>query len=212
MDDENLRNEANVWLQDADLEKVTINSLIAGMEERFGCSLAEKKSLFKEILNSFFMNFDPTDRMEENVGEAKESSDSSDSDEEGGTFSSMKGGKKGGNGAGKKSVGGGGGGFSAPVQLSTELSELLHAVTLPRTQVIKQIWAYIRERNLQNPEDRREILCDDKLENLFKRKKVNMFTMQKYLASHMKKVRFCLTSFLSIIPLPLLKAVFISNL
>ena len=61
-------------------------------------------------------------------------------------------------------------------------------MTLPRTEVTKRIWAYIREHNLQNPDDKREILCDAALEKLFKRKKVTMFKMTKYLAPMMKSV------------------------
>lgn len=80
------------------------------------------------------------------------------------------------------------GGFSAPVQLSTELSEFLGEVTLPRTDVTKRIWVYIKEHDLQNPQDRREILCDAQLEKLFGRKKIMMFKMTKVLSQHMKSV------------------------
>lgn len=53
----------------------------------------------------------------------------------------------------------------------------------PRTEVVKFVWDYIKERNLQNPKNKREILCDDKLEVLFKRKKINMFQMTKALST-----------------------------
>lgn len=75
-----------------------------------------------------------------------------------------------------------------PMQLSTELSEFLGLQFAPRTEVTKLIWAYIRENDLQNPKDKREILCDDRLESLFKKKKINMFKMTKRLCSHMKSV------------------------
>lgn len=57
---------------------------------------------------------------------------------------------------------------------------------LPRTEVTKRIWIYIKENNLQNPNNRREILCDDKLEKIFKRKKIDMFQMTKVLSTVMK--------------------------
>src|SRR5215469_8355654 len=50
----------------------------------------------------------------------------------------------------------------------------------------KQMWEYIRSHNLQNPENRREILADDKLRRVFSKDKVTMFEMNKHLAGHLK--------------------------
>jgi upstream activation factor subunit UAF30 len=47
------------------------------------------------------------------------------------------------------------------------------------------IWDYIRSNNLQNPEDRREILADDRLVKIFGKDKVTMFEMNKHLARHL---------------------------
>ena len=74
-------------------------------------------------------------------------------------------------------------GFAAPVVVSYDLEQFLGQRTIPRTEVTKQIWAYIKQNELQNPQNRSEILCDAKLEKLFKRKKVKMFTMTKLLSS-----------------------------
>ena len=57
---------------------------------------------------------------------------------------------------------------------------------LPRTEVIKRIWMHIKDNNLQNPNNKKEILCDDKLEKIFKRKKIDMFQMTKVLSTVMK--------------------------
>jgi upstream activation factor subunit UAF30 len=57
---------------------------------------------------------------------------------------------------------------------------------LARGQVVSKMWEYIRSHNLQNPENRREILADDKLRNVFGKDKVTMFEMNKHLASHLK--------------------------
>lgn len=70
------------------------------------------------------------------------------------------------------------------VLLSAPLQEFLGAEELPRTQVVKMIWKYIKEYNLQNPEDRREILCDKKMEPIFG-KKMTMFSMNKLLTKHL---------------------------
>ena len=49
-----------------------------------------------------------------------------------------------------------------------------------------KVWDYIKKHDLQNPENRREILADDKLEAVFGKKKVTMFEMNKHLAQHLK--------------------------
>ena len=57
---------------------------------------------------------------------------------------------------------------------------------LPRGDVVSKVWDYIRKHELQNPENRREILADAKLEPVFGKKKVTMFEMNKHLAQHLK--------------------------
>ena len=57
---------------------------------------------------------------------------------------------------------------------------------LPRGQVVRKVWDYIKKQNLQNPENRREILADNKLKPIFGKDKVTMFEMNKYLAQHLK--------------------------
>jgi upstream activation factor subunit UAF30 len=60
------------------------------------------------------------------------------------------------------------------------------AEPLPRGEVVRRVWDYIRKHELQNPADRREILADDTLEAVFGTKKVTMFEMNKHLARHLK--------------------------
>ena len=57
---------------------------------------------------------------------------------------------------------------------------------LPRGQAVSKIWDYIRSHNLQNPENRREILADDKLRKVFGKDKATMFEMNKHLAQHLR--------------------------
>lgn len=73
-------------------------------------------------------------------------------------------------------------GFCRPGQLSPRLSEFMSCGIMPRTEVVKKIWVYIKENGLQNPEDKREILCDEKLESLFDCKRLSMFSLNKLLA------------------------------
>jgi chromatin remodeling complex protein RSC6 len=73
-----------------------------------------------------------------------------------------------------------------PLQPSKELAAVVGSAPLPRPEVVSKVWAYIKKNDLQNPQNKREILADDKLEAVFGRKKVTMFEMNKYLAAHLK--------------------------
>ena len=73
-----------------------------------------------------------------------------------------------------------------PLQPSKELAAVVGSEPLPRGEVVSKIWDYIKKNNLQNPENKREILADDKLEPIFGKKKVTMFEMNKHLAQHLK--------------------------
>jgi upstream activation factor subunit UAF30 len=76
-------------------------------------------------------------------------------------------------------------GTQPPYQLSVELIEIVGKSVLPRPQVVKAIWVYIKANNLQNPEDKREILCDEKLKAVMKTKKVSMFKMAQLITPHL---------------------------
>ncbi len=73
-----------------------------------------------------------------------------------------------------------------PLQPSNELAAVVGFSPLPRTEVVSKVWEYIKANNLQNPENKREILADDKLQAVFGGKsKVSMFEMNKYFAQHL---------------------------
>jgi chromatin remodeling complex protein RSC6 len=77
-------------------------------------------------------------------------------------------------------------GLQKPLQPSQELAAIIGPGPLPRGQVVSKMWEYIRSHNLQNPENRREILADDKLRNVFGKDRVSMFEMNKHLAAHLR--------------------------
>jgi upstream activation factor subunit UAF30 len=77
-------------------------------------------------------------------------------------------------------------GLMKPLQPSKELAQVVGDKPLPRTEAVSKIWTHIKKYNLQNPQNRREILADDKLEPVFGKKKVTMFEMNKLLAGHLK--------------------------
>jgi chromatin remodeling complex protein RSC6 len=78
------------------------------------------------------------------------------------------------------------GGIHAPIQPSAELGAIVGNDKLPRSQVISKVWDYIKANKLQNPENKREIVADDKLRKIFGKDRVTMFEMNKHLAGHMK--------------------------
>jgi upstream activation factor subunit UAF30 len=73
-----------------------------------------------------------------------------------------------------------------PLQPSEELAAVVGTSPLPRGEVVSKIWEYIRSHNLQNPENRREILADDKLTKVFGTDKVTMLEAASYCPQLMK--------------------------
>ena len=84
------------------------------------------------------------------------------------------------------SGGGARGGLSRPVTPSPELAAITGSDPLPRSQVVSKMWDYIRTNKLQNPDNKREILADDKLKKIFGVDRCSMFDMNKHLSRHLK--------------------------
>ena len=77
--------------------------------------------------------------------------------------------------------------FMKPLQPSEALAEVVGSKALPRTEVTKKLWAYIKKNKLQNPKNKRNILADDTLKVIFGGKKeVSMFDMTKLVGKHLK--------------------------
>ncbi|THW91506.1 SWIB-domain-containing protein [Aureobasidium pullulans] len=73
------------------------------------------------------------------------------------------------------------GGFHKPMNLSEPLAALLNETQLSRPQTVKKIWEYVKSNELQDPADKRQIVCDDAMRAVFKVDRVHMFTMNKIL-------------------------------
>ena len=77
--------------------------------------------------------------------------------------------------------------FMRPLQPDATLGAVVGNKPLPRTQVTKKIWAYIKKNNLQDTQNKRMINADDKLKAIFDgNKQVSMFEMTKLVNKHMK--------------------------
>jgi len=73
-----------------------------------------------------------------------------------------------------------------PLQPSPELAAVVGEGTMARGEVVSKVWEYIKAHHLQNPDDGREIIADDKLRRVFGKDRVTMFEMNKHLAQHLK--------------------------
>ena len=77
--------------------------------------------------------------------------------------------------------------FMKPVTPSSALAEVVGSKPMPRTEVTKKLWAYIKKNDLQDKKNRRQINADDSLKPIFGGKaSVNMFAMTKLVSKHLK--------------------------
>ncbi len=77
--------------------------------------------------------------------------------------------------------------FMAPLTPSAALGEVVGSKPIPRTEIIKKIWDYIKKNNLQDKKNRRMINADDKLKTVFGGKEqISMFELAKVVNKHVK--------------------------
>ncbi len=76
-------------------------------------------------------------------------------------------------------------GLQRPVTPSADLAAITGSDPLPRSQVVSKVWDHIRKNNLQNPQNKREIVADDKLRKIFGKDRCSMFEMNKQLSRHL---------------------------
>ncbi|CAN8258817.1 unnamed protein product [Cochlearia groenlandica] len=177
-------------LGSSDLNTATPASVRRQLEADFGVDLSDKKSFIRDQIDSFLntnggLEENPispkAEEEEEDINahemtqpkaeaEGDDDGDGSESDEEKGERP-VKAKKR-------------GGGFTKVCQLSPQLEKLVGTSQLARTEVVKKMWVYIREKKLQDPQDRRKIVCDELLHSLFRVKSINMFQMNKALTKH----------------------------
>jgi len=76
--------------------------------------------------------------------------------------------------------------FMKPLTPSAELAAVIGPQAVPRTEVTKKIWEYIKKNNLQDASNRRNINADAKLRPLFGKDQVSMFELTKLVNAHLK--------------------------
>ena len=76
--------------------------------------------------------------------------------------------------------------FMKPMNISDELAAVVGKGPMPRSEVVKGLWDYIKKNDLQDPKNKRNINADDKLTKVFDGKKtVSMFEMTKLVSKHL---------------------------
>ena len=76
--------------------------------------------------------------------------------------------------------------FMKPMNLSPELEAVVGKGPMPRSEVVKALWVYIKKNNLQDPTNKRNINADENLKKVFGGKAtVNMFEMTKLVSTHL---------------------------
>ncbi|XP_055815797.1 upstream activation factor subunit spp27-like isoform X2 [Solanum dulcamara] len=198
-------------LRVSDLEIATAGTVRRRLEEEFGVDLLDRKAFIRDQIDLFLRthveetpnddvheaendkdgeNDDSCSQEEEEEKEQEsvnvkedENGDSCSQEEEDesatGAKKKARSEKMNGEAKAKKK-----GGFNKPCELSPQLQKLVGESELGRPEVVKKIWAYIREKNLQNPKNKRKILCDEVLTGIFRVKTIDMFQMNKVLSKH----------------------------
>lgn len=174
----------SVW----DLSTVTLNTLRQSLEAKLGCDLEGRKDTISAALREYIESMGDEDEdavpaaaaaasagAAGAAGGAEAEADEDDDDDVG---------LKGGSGKKRKKSGGG---MNAVMILAPELADVVGIEEAGRMTVVKKLWEYIRANNLQNPKDKRKIMCDEKFQKIFKAKSVTMFSMNKLLGKKMWK-------------------------
>ncbi|XP_030842112.1 upstream activation factor subunit spp27 [Strongylocentrotus purpuratus] len=80
-------------------------------------------------------------------------------------------------------------GYVADMILSPELANIIGAERMSRHEVVKRMWAIVKERNLMDPKNKQYHICDDELLRVFGQRRIRTFSMMKYLKGHIKDPR-----------------------
>jgi len=76
--------------------------------------------------------------------------------------------------------------FMKPLNVSADLAAVVGKGPMARSEVVKKLWVYIKEKNLQDPKNKRNIVADAELKKVFDGKAVvNMFEMTKLVSKHL---------------------------
>jgi upstream activation factor subunit UAF30 len=149
------------------LQKTGVKAFIKLLsKECGGLDLKHRADFIKEALSEAINEMESSEE-----DEPKEADDDDVKDEEASTA--------------KKPASGRGKGLSIKKEISPELAKFLRqGKEMARTDIVKALWQYIKKHDLQNPDNKREILLDSEMKDVFGCDNFTMFTMNKYIAAH----------------------------
>ncbi|KAJ0170688.1 hypothetical protein K1T71_013460 [Dendrolimus kikuchii] len=176
-------------LKNADLASTTSKSVIKKLEKKLGSDLSDKKKLIDRLVMDY-VNSKESESEEEEEEKSEEEAKADDDEEEYGTRAKRKKPEPKKKGKAKSEKGGGGGGrakgsgYTRAYKLSPALAEVMGQDEMPRHEVVKRMWAIIKERQLYDPSNKRFAICDKQLYKVFGTKRFQAFGMMKYLKTH----------------------------
>ncbi|KAG6619262.1 swib complex baf60b domain-containing protein [Phytophthora cinnamomi] len=187
-------------LKDADLEQLSRRMIRKQLEAQFHADLSSYKDVINATILEIIEQQQADEEEEEEEPDPSDEDDDADADDEQeqqqrsprkkaapkkkAVAPKKRKRKADGEDGGVKKAGGG---FNAQLSLSPELAQVVGAETMARPQVVKALWAYIREHNLQDPKNKKLILLDDTLRGVFQRNSFTMFSMNKFVKRHVRK-------------------------
>merc|ERR1712179_691875 len=81
-----------------------------------------------------------------------------------------------------------GGGLTKPMKVSADLKAIIGKDQSSREQCVKELWAYLKKNNLQDPENKQFFIPDKKMAKVFGTEKIRAFSMSKFLSSHLSEL------------------------
>ncbi|XP_062092134.1 upstream activation factor subunit spp27-like isoform X2 [Humulus lupulus] len=176
-------------LCNSDLDTTTPSSVRRQLETDFGLDLSDRKAFIREQIDIYLQsNLAKPQDQEGDKGaevaevEQEEEGEAETEEEENEDESQGKGSRKGGSNKEEKVKKRGG--FNKLCSLSPQLQEVVGEPEMSRPEVVKKVWCHIRENNLQDPKNKRNIICDEPMRAIFRVKTINMFQMNKVLSKH----------------------------
>jgi len=157
-----IRKQMQKLVPTIDINSMSVKLFIKLLSKKMGVNLKEKKHFIKENLTAIL----------DEMGDGEDEDAEEEEEEEGSEVeTSVK-------------IKGKGSGLNKPNELSPELGKFIGKSHESRPQVVKAMWVYFKENNLQNPNDKRVIILDDRLKAIFNVDQFTMFQLGKYIGAH----------------------------
>ena len=167
LSDDEIRLKVEEILPTVDMETTGFKKFLKLLSAAVGEDLKSRKDFVKQALTEALSN-----QAQEGEEEEEEEAESDEDDDD--SLPSMQAKKK-----------GGGGGLAAKKEISPQLQQFLQkGDRMARTEIVKSLWEYIRQHNLQNPANKKEIILDAEMKKVFGCDKFTMFSMNKYIGAH----------------------------